>query len=288
MFADQAPFNELPEGIEIEGLGLPLGLITCAENRSIFISDRRNNCIWKIQMPSRELIRWNIHPRSPSSLSITPDMELLAVVYEVNDDFYDDDDEDDDVEEDYEEGLFGLLYLQVHRPTDGSLTRSMRLPREVQYVSCAAKLPNETFAISFGKSILDDKKIGILSMDGENLCFIRTLDLGFFESIKLESSQSWEDFVVNDDGEIFLVDMFGCRVIWFNSKLTDYRIISNKDGQLVGPTGIIYSKEKQQLMVCESEVDALTPGPTETRVSIFHLSPCRLAKERSEAVTGEN
>ena len=58
VFADRAPFNELPEGIEIEGLDTAMGLIfiACAAYRSIFISDRMNYCIWKIQMPSRELI----------------------------------------------------------------------------------------------------------------------------------------------------------------------------------------------------------------------------------------
>ena len=185
MFADQAPFNELPEGIEIEGLGGSKRLTTCAANRSIFISDKRNQCIWKIQMPSRELIRWDTNPGSLSSLSITPHMELLAVVYEDNDDFYDDDNE----EENNEEVIFQLLYLQVYKLEDGSLTRSMLLPREVQCITCAAKLPNETFVISYSKGIADDKKIGILSTDGVHLSFIRTLDLGFFESIKLKPWQ---------------------------------------------------------------------------------------------------
>ena len=248
MFADQAPFNELPEGIEIEGLGGSKRLTACAANRSIFISDRRNQCIWKIQMPSRELIRWDIHPRSPSSLSITPHMELLAVVDEDNDDFYDDDDEDDD-DEDNEQGIFELLYLQVYKLENGSLTRSMLLPREVQSVTCAAKLPNETFVISYSKGIADDIKIGILSTDGKNLSFIRTLDLEFFESIKLKPWQSMDDFVVKDDGEIFFVDCFGGRVIWFNSKLTNYRIISSNDYQLDMPENISFITERQQLMI---------------------------------------
>ena len=153
-------------------------------------------------MPSRELIRWDFHPKEPNSLSITPDMELLAVVHE------DVDDDDDDDDEEYYE----LLYLQVHRPTDGSLTKSMLLPREVQYVPCAAKLPNETFVMSYVKRLSDDKKIGILSTDGEILSFVRTLDLGFFESIKLEPWQSSYNFVVKDDGEIFLLIQTGAEL----------------------------------------------------------------------------
>ena len=304
MFADQAPFNELPEAIEIEGLSNAHRLIACAENRSIFISDRRNRCIWKIQMPSRELIRWDIHPGSPSSLSITPDMELLAVVYEYNDDDDDyedveDDDDDDendvveeevnDEEEDNEELFLYISFLQVYTLADGSLTRSMRLPIEVQYVPCAAELPNKTFVISYSKSTSDDQKIGILSTDGKNLSFIRTLDLGFFESINLEPWESSNEFVVKDDGQIFFVDFFHGRVIWFNSKLTDYRIISNNDCQLSSPSSIVYIKEKQQLMICWYGFDAPGSGTvTGTYVSVFHLSPCSLAMERSEAATSEN
>ena len=238
MFADRAPFNESSEGIEMKGLGTAMGFIACAANRSIFISDKWNLCIWKIQLPRKELIKWDIHPRSPTSLSITPNMELLAVVYEDNDDDDDDDDDDDEAEEleDNEEHFYrNISYLQVYRLTDGSLTRSMRPPIEVQHVPCAAELPNKTFVISHSKEISDDKKIGILSADGESLSFIRTLDLGFVELIQLEPWQSLGEFVVKDDGEIFLVDMFGGRIIWFNSKLKDYRIISSNDCQLVLP-----------------------------------------------------
>ena len=244
-------------------------------------------------------------------------MELLAVVYDYNDDDDDDDvetnDENDDIledddygdndennfveeeaeendeeEEDNEEFFLRISILQVYTLADGSLTRSMRLPIEVQYVPCAAELPNKTFVISYAKNTSDDRKIGILSMDGESLSFIRTLDPRFFESIGIEPWCSSE-FVVYDDGEIFLVDDDGGRVIWLNSKLTDYRIISNNDSQLINPSAIVYIKEKQQLMVCGDEIHAPASGTViDTCVSVFHLSPCSLAKETSEAVTSEN
>ena len=308
VFSDRSPFSELPEGIEIKGLGDPFGLVAHSANRSFFISDMKNFCIWKIQMPNRAVIRWETQGGSPRSLSITPDMDLLAVVKfcgpvshkrkngddnedaaeaegEENDDedaenfsifiivlFYDDDDEEDD-DGDY-------LTLQVFRLTDGSQTRSMRLPQDIQCVSCAAELPNKSFVILYPKNIGEDNTIGVLSMDGEDLILTRTLVLDSFESIQ---DKRWNPFyfIVEKDGGIFVTDYNDGRVIWFDSKLTDYRIISSNGHQLINATSFAYIQEKQQLLLCgEASGHGLT---TSSVASVFHLSPCSLSKERSEA-----
>ena len=99
VFSDRSPFIELPEGIEIKGLGDPFDLVANSANRSIYISDMTKLCIWKIQMPNRAVIRWEIYRGSPKSLSITPDKELLAVVKLRSRIFYEDDEDFKEAEE---------------------------------------------------------------------------------------------------------------------------------------------------------------------------------------------
>ena len=189
----------------------------------------------------------------------------------------DDDDSDEDYDDDY-------LTLQVFRLMDGSRTRSMRLPQEIHFVSCAVELPNKSFVVSYLKNVSDDNMIGVLSMDGENLIITWILDLVSFESIQ---EKQWCPFYISvtKDGEMFVMDYNNGRVVWFNSKFTDYRIISNNDHQLNGTNCFVYLEEKQQLLVCGPDSDA---SVSVEHVTVFHLSPCNLAKERSKAVPDES
>ena len=203
-------------------------------------------------------------------------MKMVKLVMMHDDD--DDDDEDDDGEDD------DYLTLHVFRFTDDSQTRSMRLPQEIQFVSCVAEFPNKSFVISYSKNVGDGNTIGVLSMDGENLILIRTLDLESFETIQ---DKRWNpyDFIVKKDGEMFVTNHNDGRIIWFDSKFTDYRIISSNDHQLIDTACVAYIEEKQQLLVCGFEAGALAPAAL---TSVFHLSPCSLAKERSEPVPHES
>ena len=310
VFSDRSPFIELPEGIEIKDLGTPFDLVAHSANRSIYISDMTKLCIWKIQMPSKAVIRWDIYRGSPRSLSITPDMELLSVVelrssifYEDDDDDDedvaeaeaekndadeeggetggDDDDDDDEDDDDYDDDY---LTLQLFRLTDDSHIRSLRLPQEINFVSGAAELPKKSFVISYKKNIGEDSTIGVLSTDGENLILTRTLVLESFETIQ---NKRWNPcyIIVKKNGEMFVTDYNDGRVIWFDSKFTDYRIISSNDQQLIDTSCVAYIEEKQQLLVCGYGAGALAQVAL---ASVFHLSPCSLAKERSEPVSHES
>ena len=267
MFADRAPFTELPEGIEIKGLVQPFGMVASAANRSIFIHDFKIHCIWKIQMPRKELSRWYISPETPMSMSITPNMELLISVWGYiwnNADFsYDSVD------------ITDILYYKssFYRLTDGSKTRSVSLPEGIKFVSCAAELPNKNFVICFHENI--SRQIGVLSMDDNHLTYIRTLDLASFKSIQ---DKRWNPyfFTVTDNGELFFAE--SDRIIWFNSNLTDYCIISNNDYPIAAFAYIYYINGKQQLLVSGGEVGGLE---NVSFVTVLYLSPCSLDKERS-------
>ena len=270
VFSDRAPFEEL-EGIEVKELDTPFGIEACPVNRALFINDFNQGCIFKIQMPNEELTRWDIGlGREPMTISITPNMELLVAVDcyikdpddgddSVEDDDDDDADEEEEEEDDYDEDDddFSVVdddddveifcaRLLFFKPTDGSLTRSMRLPRGNWFVHNAFELPNKTVVYSVAKSDSDVIQIGVPSEDGESLSVIRTLNLEPFESIE---DKQWlpSYFTVSDDG-LFFTDTGG-RIIWFDSKLTDYQIISSNDLQLDNPGFIEYIKDKQQLLV---------------------------------------
>ena len=106
-------------------------------------------------------------------------------------------------------------------------------------------------------------------MDGKT--FIRTFDLKMFQSIRLKP---WCPcyFVVKEDGQMFVADSFEQRVFCFNSKFTDYQIISDPGKDFSDSPTMIFIKEKQQLLVCRPGVDARTVD-----VSVHHLSPCSLS-----------
>ena len=53
VFVDQAPFNELPEGIVMTQQVHPYGMATHAPSRSIYISDINGGFIWKLQFPQK-------------------------------------------------------------------------------------------------------------------------------------------------------------------------------------------------------------------------------------------
>ena len=82
VYADEAPFNELQDEIKLEGLGNPMGLYANACSQLLLIGDDINDCFWKIQLPGKEVSRWDINdpPGRPLAMSITTDDELLAVI----------------------------------------------------------------------------------------------------------------------------------------------------------------------------------------------------------------
>ena len=81
IFADEAPFNELQDRIEMEGLGDSTRLVASVCSQLLVISDDTNKCFWKIQLPGNEVTRWDMDPPgSVLSMSITSDDELLVAI----------------------------------------------------------------------------------------------------------------------------------------------------------------------------------------------------------------
>ena len=155
VFADQAPFDELPGGIELNRLKHSFSLVASAKHRSLFISDTSNQCIWQIKMPGKRVKRWDMDGGVPWQMSITPDDELLVVHARGRDDGEDDDEEeeeeDDDDEDDDGEGYF-IHSLGVINLIDCSWTRMVRIPNTMRALFSAAKLPNQKLVISYGES----------------------------------------------------------------------------------------------------------------------------------------
>ena len=289
VFSDQAPFNELPGGIELNRMRHPFSIVSSATHRSLFISDTSDQCkcIWQITMPGKRVKRWDMDGAVPWQLSITPDDELLVVHARGRDDGEDDDEEeeeeDDDDEDDDGEDYF-IHSLGVINLIDCSWTRMVPIPNTVRALFSAAKLPNQKLVISYGESRRDNKyKIGILSEDGES--FTRTFDLEMFPSIQ---DKQWCPFQlqISDDGELFVADRDGGRVFLFNSRLTDYQIINNSYRQYKSITSILYIKNRRQILVWGAQLENVPlPGNV---VSVYSLSPCSLIKPKhgNDVATG--
>ena len=252
VFADQAPFNELPEGVVLKQQVHPYGIATHAPSRSIYISDINWGFIWKLQFPQKTVSRISIRLKryKARNISVTPNDELLVLMS----DFY--------------EGGHPRNAIELFKLSNFTLTKSFYLPREFCEVMCAVQSPNKNIIVSYSKHIISEFCwIGILSADGDH---IRTFDSSIIESVH---PYLWYPhfFTITDDGDIVVIS--DTEVFWFNSQLTDYRIISNRDYKPEGAIRVVYVKEKQQLLVLEAR------GPISeqvTALSVYHLSPCSL------------
>ena len=263
VFTDQAPgpFDKSLEAIiQIPELEKSTSMVSNAVSRSIFISDEFGY-IYKIQMPTGDISRWKFLSLDGKSGAIsrmsnsTVSDNCLVTSFVYND-------------YEYESIRFEL---QLFSQLDGDLHRYsvIPLPKEMTYIGHVAHSPKNNFVISYSETFPPIQcLISIFSCDGEK---IRTFEPELGSVLKNPGNST---FSIDEDGQIFIGDYAGNKVIWLNSNLTDYRIIAQKDREIGSPCSIVYIKEKRQLLVQEMRGDGLYG--LQFRISIFHLSPCHL------------
>ena len=106
---DQESIDGSKDGnIELEGMKDPWDMVASKLSRSIFISDRDNRCLWRIQMPGREISRWEMD-REPGKMSISSSDVLVVCVVRV-----------------------GRGYLNLYRSSDVMLIESIPLPTKMK------------------------------------------------------------------------------------------------------------------------------------------------------------
>ena len=90
VYPDEEPFDELKDDrIEIKEMKYPYDMAASGVSRSIFISDYSDNgCLWRIQMPSKEISRWEIDG-GPLGLSINSSDEWIVFVHRDGRDYID-------------------------------------------------------------------------------------------------------------------------------------------------------------------------------------------------------
>ena len=255
----RAPFKKL-EGrtIEIEDMSLPFSMTASAATSSIFVGEQGNKRIFRIQMPGKEVSRWDVDGM-PSDLSITGNGELLVGVTGLNEAGY----------------IPGPCHLKVFHLTN-STWKVIPLPIEIGQITSVVQSPSQNFIISYARNtsvfLTEQYWVSILSKDGQTM--IKTVNTRFYNSvmadIPLHKYINYFRLAVKDDGQIFATDFFfGSRVLLLNSDLTGCRVLSNNGQRFETWTSIVYVQEKQQLFV---------PGAKRPShdlvISVFHLSPC--------------
>ena len=250
VFADHAPYEELPEGIVLEGIKHAFGMAASVATRAIFFSEPFEGCIWKLQIQKNETKRFPVN-FMPFRLSVGQDDELFVIM---------------DI-------CVWTYSIDIFRLSDVSLVKSILLSKDSIFrVSCVAQSPNRDIVITY--STFEYRfmySIGILSTDGE---IIRTFNP---ESLRIWCPIS---IAIVDTGDIFVVDPRHRKISMLNSQLTDIQFISFMDHDVYWPRLIVYIKEKQQLLISEG----LTSEPLNIDVEedkpihVFHLSPCNVQK----------
>ena len=245
VFPDHKPFHELKEErIEIKKLTKPVDIAASTYTRSIFVSDgwTRNDhgVVWKIQMPGKEVSRWNIRGK-PFTLSITPSDQLLVAVHR-----------------EMEGNNYRNWHLDVLEVSDGTRIKSISLPAEIVVtVHHAVQLSNGNFIVLFVNNTDPDDwdpktdVISELSSDGQD--FIRTFDPRSDESIKSEEGEQVRltHLSVDEGDQIFAADYYGDRVFLFNSTLSGHRVVLDKDS-INSPRRLWYAAEQRCLLVGQS------------------------------------
>ena len=251
VYSDEEPFDELEDDrIEIKEMKDPYDMAASGVSRSIFISDYRDNrCIWRIQMPSKEISRWEIDGW-PGGLSINSSDELIVFV-----------------------GRGGRYYIDVYRCEDGGRIKEVDVEDVVYGWNLSWNLPLPVVQSSNGNFIIrhlsrDGDRVYLISevsIDGTKI--IRSFDPRSIESKEPKNWWPWH-FSIDEDDNIFVAEYDNHRVVLLNPRLDEHQILVNRDRhQIDGPRRLCYVREKQMLIVgC---------GRSSSSVSLFSLSKHR-------------
>ena len=272
IFADRAPYEELEETIVIEGMKKPWRMTASAGSRSIFIGDKKSNCLWKIQMPEKELNRWELGGE-PSDLSITPKGELLVGVTGFNKNRY----------------CSSTCQLYVLELPNGSM-KVIHLPSEIVRIVSVVQTVNENFVISYLDNVgsaVGHSLVSILSSDGQKIT--KTVKSVLYDRVPVSvfNSSNICSLTVLDDGQILACDYFFDEIVLLNSDLTGCRVLK-KIARIFDElyyTGFVLIQEKQQLFV--HHIKIIHPGVYNSFFSTFHLSPCYLAAQRNRPASSK-
>ena len=247
VYPDEEPFDELKDDrIEIKEMIYPNDMAASGVSRSIFISGHGNRCIWRIQMPSKEISRWKIDGW-PYGLSMNSSDQLIVGV-----------------------GRDLRPYIDVYRCEDGGRIKRVDVDDVVLFVlrgSYVVQSSNGNFIISHRSR--DDDRVDLISevsIDGTKI--IRTFD---HRSIESNESKDWSPvhLSIDEDDNIFVADFYNARVVLLNPRLDEHQILVNRDQhQIHGPYRLCYVREKQMLIVGHGDWPS-------SSVSLFSLSKHR-------------
>ena len=190
VYPDEEPFDELKKDrIKIKEMKAPWDMAASGVSRSIFISDYSNRCIWRIQMPSKKISRWEMHGE-PYELSINSSDELIVIVYR-------------DVR----------YYIDVYRCEDGGRIKEIHVIVGLYGLLYpnAVQSSNGNFIILHGSR--DDDRVDLISevsIDGSKI--IRSFDPRSIES------NEWNGWLpghlsIDEDDNIFVADDDNDRVV---------------------------------------------------------------------------
>ena len=255
VFEDHPPFNELSERIVIDEWAKPYSMVASPANRSLYVSDYYTDCIWKIQMPGKEVSRWTIEGARGDCLSITPNGELLVVL-----DVFADDEEDE-----WREGENGAVedpgriesgrYINIFNLADFSRTKSIHLPEldHSHVIKFVAQLPDGNFVVLHSMYFADNSlyqytehyEMSILSNDDE-CSLLHTFDPLVFPMVEHRDYWSPRHLSITGDGYIFVADEYNDRVLLLDSHLNtnDYKVVWSEKFQPQKPTKVVYRQDR--------------------------------------------
>ena len=245
VFQDRKPFKKLNQ-TEVEQMKSPQDLTASKTSMSVYISDLKKMCIWKIKINTGDIIRIESN-RKPYSLSVTVEQDELIVAAK-------------DVQT-------ARCYLDIYdlhiQEEQGPPKKTIILPDTISKCLHAVQLSRKNtiennYIIAYEDND-DENLIGEVSKDGEFLRYFPTLEFNPWSITHLQ---------IDEYNNIFIADHFPAqhRVLLLNYDSERFKVLFKKEPKIMDPFRLCYvagrtGKQNKNLLIVgqDSQPDSTPP-----------------------------
>ena len=221
--SDQIPFRQYPnEELVIKFIEKPDDIASCSSNRCLFISDySANRCIWKIQMPARDVTRCLVNGK-PSKLSTTTSDQLLVIVRGEQ-----------------------AAFLEIYKASNCSLLQTVHFSEEIKLPVKALQLPSGNLVVLYCETRpgVPNRRHYAVSETTESGQIVRTCDVSKLDSRVIPTLSH---MALDDQGRLYVADSDNGRVIIVDQDFENCQVAAFKTDQ---PYRLCYVQERRMLIV---------------------------------------
>ena len=231
-YSDSKPFELMDDAIiRITAMSCPIDITSNHNCQSLFVSDRGNSCLWKIQTSNGDISKHVMDGKLGTLSSTRSDKLLVLLKREV-------------------------WNLDIYSVTDASCLKTISFPGQIRKPMHAIELSNKNFIVSSRQS---EEKMEACSQHKENLVISEMTEKGNIISQLVypllgSINSTFFDFPgylsLDERHNIFCTDPISNKLIMLDSQLTNSQdLLKYETDHITNPTRLCYVPNKQQLIV---------------------------------------